>query len=636
MKKTAIGLPLLAFVAAGVGCASIHDDSPDVDTTASALTVPRPIPTVTATFTPAPAKDQSFRASTRWALSARNSSIVEGPTVSADVNGDGKKDVVVFGIDGTTAFVSTGTSFARALFADFGQSQGWNPEFTVRAMADVNGDGKDDIVGFARAGTYVSLSTGTGFAPKRLALADFGGDQGWNMGYHERLLGDVDGDGKKDIVGFGEAGVYLSKATSTGFGPVTFVVADLGAQQGWSNGHLRVLADINGDGREDIVGFGDSAVWTALSTGTGFGPATYALADFTYPQGWNHLHDDIQLVDYDGDGKKDIVGFNEAGTMWARSLGNGTFAPVAKLSSHFGTTWIMGTPKWRYVADFNHDGYRDVLLVTDDAMYRMLGGPSGLGNPRMVLRDLTGYGIDRLIADADGDGLPDIVGVTGKDVRVAKSTELPPPAPPADPTGARVVSKTNFQVKIAWNDNATDERSYVVWYGKAGGREVPDRSYANLQTRVIGLPEFTKTLDPDTDYCFTLQAESVYGVSARSSRVCTRTNPGNTYQPAIDPGFTYVCGAPATCPAGYHAVDYDNVQLCPGDGLSDNRTLCGRNVDTFTACGSCPSGYLGLGGMSIVEYACSLPGVPSSPFGNASRCSPSSIGVATLAKGSAE
>ena len=32
-------------------------------------------------------------------------------------------------------------------------------------MADVNGDGKDDMVGFGTDGIYVSLSTGTGFEP---------------------------------------------------------------------------------------------------------------------------------------------------------------------------------------------------------------------------------------------------------------------------------------------------------------------------------------------------------------------------------------------------------------------------------------------------------------------------------------
>jgi hypothetical protein len=35
-------------------------------------------------------------------------------------------------------------------------------------MADVNGDGKQDIVGFANEGVWLALSTGTGFTAPRL------------------------------------------------------------------------------------------------------------------------------------------------------------------------------------------------------------------------------------------------------------------------------------------------------------------------------------------------------------------------------------------------------------------------------------------------------------------------------------
>jgi hypothetical protein len=33
--------------------------------------------------------------------------------------------------------------------------------------------------------------------------------------------------------------------------------------------HPRLLADITGDGRADIVAFGDTGVWTAISNGDG-------------------------------------------------------------------------------------------------------------------------------------------------------------------------------------------------------------------------------------------------------------------------------------------------------------------------------------------------------------------------------
>ena len=81
-------------------------------------------------------------------------------------------------------------------------------------MADVDGDGKADVVGFGEAGAYVSLSQGDKFGEPGLWIDNYGYSAGgWRVDKHPRIMADGDGDGKADVVGFGNAVVSVSVAT---------------------------------------------------------------------------------------------------------------------------------------------------------------------------------------------------------------------------------------------------------------------------------------------------------------------------------------------------------------------------------------------------------------------------------------
>ena len=317
------------------------------------------------------------------------------PRALADVNGDGRADVVGFGQAGT--YVSLGRadgSFGGQMLAvsNFGagpEGGGWaSANRFPRALADVNGDGRADVIGFGQAGTYVSLARGDGtFGDPTLSVPQFGAGAeggGWvSQDRYPRALADVNGDGRADIVGFGEAGVHVALGRGDGtFGALTLAIGNFGAGAGgWTSQdrYARVLADVNGDGRADIVGFGENGAWSAHGRADGtFGDPSFVLAQFgagpddggwssqgLYPRG---------AADMNGDGAADLVGFGVAGTWVALNDGAGRFAAPVLAMATFGTSsdagsWTSADRYPRLLADVDGDRRADIIGFGEAGVY---------------------------------------------------------------------------------------------------------------------------------------------------------------------------------------------------------------------------------------------------------------------------
>ena len=135
----------------------------------------------------------------------------------------------------------------------------------------MTGDGVADIVGFGNAGVYVSRNNGNGtFQAPQLVVQNFGYDAGgWRVDQHPRFVVDVTGDGVADIVGFGNAGVYVSPNNGNGtFQAPQLVVQNFGYDAGgWRvDQHPRFVVDVTGDGVADIVGFGNAGVYVSCAS----------------------------------------------------------------------------------------------------------------------------------------------------------------------------------------------------------------------------------------------------------------------------------------------------------------------------------------------------------------------------------
>ena len=163
-------------------------------------------------------------------------------------------------------------------YPNYGKNQGWVTSRHIRTTGDVNGDQLTDIVGFGENHVYVSLLTDDGeqltVQPPQAVFADFVIGKGYLPTKHPRFAADVNGDQKVDLVCFSDTGVMVSLNTSTAtgvsFGAPSRWVANYGTNNGWNaTRHVRCVEDINNDGRADVVGFGEDGVYVSLANSAG-------------------------------------------------------------------------------------------------------------------------------------------------------------------------------------------------------------------------------------------------------------------------------------------------------------------------------------------------------------------------------
>ena len=296
------------------------------------------------------------------------------PRFLADLTGDGKADIIAFGNSGVYVSLNNGSGTfqqPKMVVNNFGyEAGGWRVENHPRFLADLTGDGRADIVGFGNAGVYVSLNKGDGtFQAPKLVVNNFGYEAGgWRVENHPRFLADLTGDGRADIVGFGNAGVYVSLNKGDGtFQAPKLVVNNFGYEAGgWRvEKHPRFLADLTGDGRADIVGFGNAGVWVALNNGNGtFQAPKLVVNNFGYEAGgWRVENHPRFLADLTGDGRADIVGFGNAGVWVALNNGNGTFQAPKLVVNNFGYEaggWRVENHP-RFLAELTGDGRADII-----------------------------------------------------------------------------------------------------------------------------------------------------------------------------------------------------------------------------------------------------------------------------------
>lgn len=327
--------------------------------------------------------DGTFQARQTFAAGAGTES-----AIAADVNGDGKLDIVTANYTSNNVSVmlanGDGTFQAQRSFAV------GNNLRSVQA-GDLNGDGVLDLVtGAPQAvgGTRRLLGNGDG---------TFRAPQLFSSGNnpHSFVLVDVNSDGALDVVSANASADSVS--VHLGYGDGTFQ-----AQKTYAVGPLGAVrtGDFNGDGVPDLVTV--SGVGTTISVLLGIGDGS-----FQAPQSFTSGQDprSVVVADVNNDSLADVVTADFSGNTASVLLSNGDGTFQARVSFSVGTN-----PRAITAADFNGDGVMD-LVTTDNGSNTtsvLLGNGDGTFRNRMTLATGTQpYGV--VAADMNGDGVQDLL-----------------------------------------------------------------------------------------------------------------------------------------------------------------------------------------------------------------------------------
>lgn len=284
-----------------------------------------------------------------------------------DLDLDGYLDIVssedAFSNDDLTVYRNNGT------VAFSGYSAGTTYNVSNRpyelTLGDLDGDGKLDIIGALRDSQIIGVLRNTSTGPGSISFASeltFGG--ALNPGPRSVDVADIDGDGRLDVVTANWSGTFsIFRNSSSGAGIISFDTKQ-DFSSGLSTQSFRVrVGDIDGDGKPDVVVANEPTDKIAVfrNTSTGPGNITFATGvELTTGDGPYYL----ELGDLDNDGLLDIAAINNTSNSIS------TFRNISTSGSvNFQTKSDIFTPtSGPYsidIEDVNGDGKMDLITANE-------------------------------------------------------------------------------------------------------------------------------------------------------------------------------------------------------------------------------------------------------------------------------